>query len=369
MNLDLYDLVGTSFGDTKALSRNITQKDNCFVGWVDSYNRDLGTVNVLPGVQSGVVEQSQGVVFKNKQFLLNCWVVTNTLNREPQRGDKCLLLVLDEKSNNFFKAQYDNKLPLTEQTVTNLSKAYKSISNCVAIIINANPVSGGGSTINVYDGLDSTSTTDALAANQGKILNDKISNNSQDISTNEQNISTNAQDIFDILNNIKIISPADGETASLFMGSFTDTIISNNRGATRGTAIGNNAKIRNYGTAIGNLSDAGNQGVAVGRDAASSDYGVAIGYYSSGAAGVAVGHSARGYNIYSVAVGRNAKADNNGAIQIGYGTNTTENSVQFRGDNIYNIGTHTLTVQNQLINDKWSVQVNSNNELEWTYVG
>lgn len=348
MILDIFDLVGTQFGDTKALSRSLAQKDNCFVGWVDSYNETTKTVNVLPGVQSSIIENELGVTFKNKQYLLNCWVVCNTLDRVPQKGDKCLLLVLDEKSNNFFKAQYDSKLPLTEQTITNLSKAYKSISNCVAIIINPNPISGGGggSTVNVYNGLDSESTTDALSANQGRILNGKILNNSQNISTNSQNISTNSQDILGILNNTKIISPKDGETASLFMGSFTDTIISNNRGATSGTAIGNNAKIRNYGTAIGNLSDAGNQGVAVGRDAASSDYGVAIGYYSLGSAGVAVGHSARGYNIYSVAVGRNAKAENNGAIQIGYGTNTTENSVQFRGDNIYNIGTHTLTVQN-----------------------
>lgn len=149
-----------------------------------------------------------------------------------------------------------------------------------------------------------------------------------------------------IANNTTIIAPKDGETASLFMGSFTDNIISNNRGSTRGTAIGNNAKIGNYGTAVGNLSDAGNQGVAVGRDSASSDYGVAIGYYSLGAAGVAVGHSARGYNLYSVAIGRNAKAENNGAIQIGYGTNSTANSVQFRNDNVYNTETHTLTVQN-----------------------
>lgn len=112
------------------------------------------------------------------------------------------------------------------------------------------------------------------------------------------------------------------------------------------TLVGTNASSMSYGTTVGNLSSAGNYGVTVGRDAHSANYGVAVGYGAMGNGGVAVGYNSAGYNANSVAVGKTAKSNANGAIQIGNGTNSTENSVQFAGDNVYNTSTHTLTVQN-----------------------
>ena len=85
-------------------------------------------------------------MLKNKPFLINCPVISNTLSRAPQKGDKALILVLDEKSNNFFKTAFDTNKPIEQQTLVNQSKAYKTLSNCVAFVINPNPVeSGGGS--------------------------------------------------------------------------------------------------------------------------------------------------------------------------------------------------------------------------------
>ena len=52
------------------------------------------------------------------------------------------MLVLDEKSNVFFKTAYDNTKTLQEQTFVNSSTSVKTLSNCVAIIINPESVEG-----------------------------------------------------------------------------------------------------------------------------------------------------------------------------------------------------------------------------------
>lgn len=144
MKTNLNQIISSTFSDKKQFEKYLKSKENCFVGWVDSYNAEMGYVNVLPAIQDEIVTQENVTIYKNKPFLINCWVIANTLNRNPQRGDKALLLVLDEKSNNFFKAQYSSTLPLEKQTSVNTSKAIKSKSNCVAIIVNPNYVSGSG---------------------------------------------------------------------------------------------------------------------------------------------------------------------------------------------------------------------------------
>lgn len=143
MRENLNGLISTDFTELKQFEEYINSRENCFVGWVDSFNNDLGTINVQPAIQNKLITQDNSIQYQNKPFLINCWVVANTLNRNPQKGDKCLVMVLDEKSNNFFKAQYDNSLPLQQQTNVNTSKARKSTSNCVAVIINPNFVNGG----------------------------------------------------------------------------------------------------------------------------------------------------------------------------------------------------------------------------------
>lgn len=143
MRENLNGLISTDFTELKQFEEYINSRENCFVGWVDSFNDNLGTINVQPAIQNKLITQDNSIQYQNKPFLINCWVVANTLNRNPRKGDKCLVMVLDEKSNNFFKAQYDSSLPLQQQTNVNTSKARKSTSNCVAVIINPNFVNGG----------------------------------------------------------------------------------------------------------------------------------------------------------------------------------------------------------------------------------
>lgn len=138
MKLDILSMLGTDFAVYKQLMKKVSSRPNIFVGWVDSYNEDNGTVNILPAIQSEVVNENAVASYQNKPFLNNCWVISNTLTRNPERGDKALVFVLDEKSNNFFKATYDEDKPLQEQTFINGSSNSKSLSNCVAIIINPN---------------------------------------------------------------------------------------------------------------------------------------------------------------------------------------------------------------------------------------
>ena len=61
---------------------------------------------------------------------------------------------------------------------------------------------------------------------------------------------------------------------------------------------------------------------------------------------VVLGNYASANGQRTQVIGDNARAEANDATQIGQGTNTTANSVQFGDDNIYKKATHTLTVQN-----------------------
>lgn len=89
------------------------------------------------------------------------------------------------------------------------------------------------------------------------------------------------------------------------------------------------------------------------------EYSTAIGgYANANQHSVAVGKGSNAWQD-SVAIGHNAVAaqdtisnitDSAKIVQIGEGTNSTPNTVQFFGDNVYNHSTHTLTVQNISLN-------------------
>lgn len=138
MKLDLLSVLGTSYAQDKQLIKKIMSNPSAFVAWVDSFNSEKGTINVQPAMQTQIIDKNNVSSYANKPFLTNVWVVANTLDRNPQKGDKALILVLDEKSNTFFKTNFDSNIPPQDQTFVSSSNAKKDISNAVAIIINAN---------------------------------------------------------------------------------------------------------------------------------------------------------------------------------------------------------------------------------------
>lgn len=172
MQFDIFQALGTDYAQQKQLERLIESKPNIFVGWIDSFDETKGTANIQPAIQDKIIDSNNLVQYKNKPYLINVWVCGNTLTRKPQKGDKALVFVLDEKSNNFFKATFDDTKNIKDQTFTNNSKTNRNISNTVAIIINSSNVEK----TTIVDNLTSTSATAALSANQGRILNETKAN-------------------------------------------------------------------------------------------------------------------------------------------------------------------------------------------------
>lgn len=172
MQFDIFQALGTDYAQQKQLERLIESKPNIFVGWIDSFDETNGTANIQPAIQDKIIDSNNLVQYKNKPYLINVWVCGNTLTRKPQKGDKALVFVLDEKSNNFFKATFDNTKNIKDQTFTNNSKTNRNISNTVAIVINSSNVEK----TTIVDNLTSTSATYALSANQGRILNETKAN-------------------------------------------------------------------------------------------------------------------------------------------------------------------------------------------------
>lgn len=72
-----------------------------------------------------------------------------------------------------------------------------------------------GITINVIDNLESDDNASALSARQGKVLNEKIADNSNELDTINENINTINNNITDINNNINNIIPKDGEVGQV----------------------------------------------------------------------------------------------------------------------------------------------------------
>lgn len=139
MQFDIFQALGTDYAQQKQLERLIESKPNIFVGWIDSFDETNGTANIQPAIQDKIIDSNNLIQYKNKPYLINVWVCGNTLARKPQKGDKALVFVLDEKSNNFFKVTFDNTKNIKDQTFTNNSKTNKDISNTVAIVINKDP--------------------------------------------------------------------------------------------------------------------------------------------------------------------------------------------------------------------------------------
>lgn len=195
MKLDMLSYLGTDYAKDKQLIKKILSNPSILVGWVDSFNAENGTVNVQPAIQDKIIDENAVLNYVNKPYLINCWVIANTLNRQPQTGDKALILVLDEKSNNFFKSQYDNTKPLSLQTFVNTSKNVKSLSNCVAIIINSDFIKDIGTIVNVG----------GVAQSEINFTSDpqtQINNVVQEIENITDNISTLQSDIEELGNEL-----------------------------------------------------------------------------------------------------------------------------------------------------------------------
>lgn len=132
---DFETLFGSSISDSKIIMEKVKNMPNCFVGWVESYNADNNTVNIQPAIQQYVSNSDKnGQNYANLPLLANVWVVGDNTTG-IQKGDKALCFVLDQKSNAFFKANYDATNSLSRQTFKPLTTARKSITDCVAIIL------------------------------------------------------------------------------------------------------------------------------------------------------------------------------------------------------------------------------------------
>lgn len=145
---DFETLFGSSISDSKIIMEKVKNMPNCFVGWVESYNADNNTVNIQPAIQQYVSNSDKnGQNYANAPLLANVWVVGDNTTG-IQKGDKALCFVLDQKSNAFFKATYDNTNSLARQTFKPLTNARKNITDCVAIILgNASQIEDGEVTL------------------------------------------------------------------------------------------------------------------------------------------------------------------------------------------------------------------------------
>lgn len=108
-----------------------------------------------------------------------------------------------------------------------------------------------------------------------------------------------------------------------------------NTDAINGAAVGDGAQA-GEGFAGGNGADAlGTGAVAIGQNATATtgyDYGVAVGEDAAVTAirGLAIGPDTIASGLRSTALGSEAEATAAGAVQIGFGTNSTGNSIQFQ---------------------------------------
>ena len=93
-------------------------------------------------------------------------------------------------------------------------------------------------------------------------------------------------------------------------------------------------KDENGGFAAGNINEHGINSITIGNNAKSQNVCVAI------------GNNAKADNNWAISIGANSSCIANYAIQLGEGTNSTYHSLQIEDDNIYKTNTHTLTVNN-----------------------
>lgn len=251
----------------------------------------------------------------------------------------------------------------------------------------------------VYDGLDSTSTTAALSANQGRVLKESIPTNygaSLLLTIDSSTYVVTAQLKDPVGNNLGeaqtidlplesvvvsggydentkevVLTLKDNSVIRFSIGDLIDGLVSSGQLANYYTIseVDNTFtkktdtdKITNNTTVIGpanavmplvmgkgataDTSQGTEYSTAIGNNASTYQYGTAVGNNAKASAvGTCVGRNSSASN-YSVSVGAGAHAPAQKAIQIGEGINSTANTVQFHEDNIYNTSTHTLTVEN-----------------------
>lgn len=93
--------------------------------------------------------------------------------------------------------------------------------------------------------------------------------------------------------------------------------------------------------------------IAIGKNSSSITGGIIIGGNGQVGNGIVLGNNATCNSDYAMVINPDSsfsKATATKAIQIGAGTNSIANTLQIRDDNIYNMDTHTLTVQNIELN-------------------
>ncbi len=136
-------------------------------------------------------------------------------------------------------------------------------------------------------------------------------------------------------NNGVRIGPVASVLSGVAIGNSARAVSTNGTDGANGVAIGGNAYSSTNGVTIG--YNAGSvSGVAIGNGALTGAEAIAIGKNSAAEPGIAVGTSAGAYEVGAVALGDNARADNTNSIQIGTGTNSTENVAQIRNWGLVN---------------------------------
>lgn len=133
----------------------------------------------------------------------------------------------------------------------------------------------------------------------------------------------NIEETYAPLDNSKNIKNANGGFAG---GNATNT--------SSGAAIGDGASSLGSGAAIGKNSRTYGKGAAVGDNAIVTGPGAAVGSDSNAGYGGAIGYGATAADGF--AGGENAKANAEGAVQLGTGTNSKQNTLQFRDKQIVN---------------------------------
>lgn len=117
------------------------------------------------------------------------------------------------------------------------------------------------------------------------------------------------------------LSAANSSGGNVIIGASASGGAGNGSG---GVAVGRSASITNSGTAIGFSARATGYGAAIGHEATNTYDGAAIGY------------RAIATNSAEAAIGRAASAGATGAVQLGGGTNSTTNTIQFLSAGVVN---------------------------------
>lgn len=131
-------------------------------------------------------------------------------------------------------------------------------------------------------------------------------------------------------NNGVRIGPSSLAISGVAIGNSARAQSTNGVDGANGVAIGGSAYASTNGVSVGhNAGSVG--GVAIGSGALTGADAIAVGKNSAAEPGIAIGTGASAYEVGAVALGDSARADNTNSIQLGTGTNSTENTIQANG--------------------------------------